>query len=72
MTIEELKAERDDVKTAIKNILEAGQEFQTRTGRVKFANLDKLYARLQQLEDAILAAEGKSVNTIYQQFRGFD
>ena len=73
MTIEELKEEREQVKTAIKNILEAGQEFQTRDGRVKFANLDKLYARLNQLDTAIASANGNGgANTFYYKFGGFN
>ena len=70
MTLEELKAERANVQTAINNILEAGQEFQTRTSRVKFANLDKLYARLSQLDNAIAVAEGVTVNTVLLKYEG--
>ncbi len=70
MTLEELKAERANVQAAINNILEAGQEFQTRTSRVKFANLDKLYARLSQLDNAIAVAEGVTVNTVLLKYEG--
>lgn len=73
MYLEDLKAERTKVQEAINNILEAGQEYQTRSGRVKFANLDKLYDRLAYLDNAIAAAESNnSGNVFYQQFRGFD
>jgi hypothetical protein len=73
VTLESLKAEREKVQTAIDNILEAGQEFQTRDGRVKFANLSKLYDRLSYLDNAIAAAEGNSgYNTVHLKFGGFD
>ncbi len=73
MNLEDLIAEREKVKEAITNILEAGQEYQTRSGRVKFANLDKLYARLSHLETAIAAAQGNNnCNVVLQQFGGFD
>ena len=72
MNLEALRAEREKVQTAIENILEAGQEFQTRDGRVKFANLSKLYDRLTYLDNAIAAAEGTNCNTAYLKFGGFD
>ena len=73
MNLETLLAEREKVQEAINNILEAGQEYQTRSGRVKFANLDKLYDRLSYLDNAIAAATGNdNCNTVYQQFGGFD
>ena len=73
MNLEELKAERAKVQEAINNILEAGQEYQTRSGRVKFANLDKLYDRLSYLDNAIVAAESNNnCNVVLQQFGGFD
>lgn len=73
MTLESLKAEREKVQEAINNILEAGQEYQTRSGRVKFAALDKLYERLAYLDNAIAAAEGNNgSNVAYLEFRGFD
>ena len=73
MYLDDLKAERIKVQEAINNILEAGQEYQTRSGRVKFANLDKLYERLAYLDNAIAVAESNgSYNTVYQEFRGFD
>lgn len=73
MILEDLKAERAKIQEAINNILEAGQEYQTRSGRVKFANLDKLYERLGYLDNAIAAAEGNGgCNVAYLEFRGFD
>ena len=73
MTLADLMAEREKVQKAINNILEAGQEYQTRSGRVKFANLDKLYDRLAYLDNAIAAAEGNGgCNTQYLQFGGFN
>ena len=73
MNLETLLAEREKVQEAINNILEAGQEYQTRSGRVKFANLDKLYDRLSYLDNAIAAAQGNNnINVVLQQFGGFD
>ena len=73
MTLDDLVAERTKVQEAINNILEAGQEYQTRSGRVKFANLDKLYDRLAYLDNAIASAEGNGgCNVAYLEFRGFD
>lgn len=73
MTLESLIAEREKVQEAINNILEAGQEYQTRSGRVKFANLDKLYERLAYLDNAIATAEGNNgSNVAYLKFGGFD
>ena len=73
MTLESLKAEREKVQEAINNILEAGQEYQTRSGRVKFANLDNLYDRLAYLDNAIAAVESNNgCNVAYLQFGGFD
>ena len=72
MNLEALRAEREKVQAAIDNILEAGQEFQTRDGRVKFANLSRLYDRLAYLDNAIAAAQGNSYNTAYLKFGGFD
>ena len=72
MDIATLRAEREKVQVAIDNILEAGQEFQTRDGRVKFANLSKLYDRLAYLDNAIAAAGGTNCNTAYLKFGGFD
>ena len=72
MNLEALTAEREKVQAAIDNILEAGQEFQTRDGRVKFANLSKLYDRLAYLDNAIAAAQGTNCNTAYLKFGGFD
>ena len=72
MNLEALRAEREKVQAAIDNILEAGQEFQTRDGRVKFANLSKLYDRLAYLDNAIAAAQGTNCNTAYLKFGGFD
>lgn len=73
MTLEELKERRDKVQAAIDNILEAGQEFQTRASRVKFANLNTLYDELHNLDNAIAAAEAQGgTNTTYLQFGGFE
>ena len=37
--LEDLRKEKEQLEQAYQNILEAGQEFQTRDGRVKQANL---------------------------------
>ena len=56
--LEELKERRNKLQEAIDNVLEAGQEFQTRTGRVKQANLDTLQRQLAQIENEIASIEG--------------
>lgn len=58
--LEELKERRANVQEAINNILEAGQEFQTRTGRVKQANLQTLQNQLAMLNNEIAMMEGTS------------
>ena len=71
VTTEDLLEERDNLKATIKNILEGGQEFQTRDGRVRQANLQTLYDRLGQVENAIAAAEcDGGANTVLLKFEG--
>lgn len=48
--LEILTERRSKVLEAINNVLEAGQEFQTRNGRVKQANLQVLQTQLAQLD----------------------
>ena len=52
-TLEDLKQRREKLQEAIDNVLEAGQEFQTRTGRVKMARLETLQAQLASIEAEI-------------------
>lgn len=56
--LEDLKAQRIKYEEAINNVLEAGQEFQTRNGRVKQANLKTLQDKLESIEMQIRAIEG--------------
>lgn len=72
MTLESLQAEREKVQAAIDNILEGGQEFQTRSSRVKQAQLSDLYNRLSYLDNAIAAAQGNNCDVVHMQFGGFD
>ena len=72
MTLEQLQAEREKVQSAIDNILEAGQEYQTRSSRVKFAELNSLYNRLAYLDNAIATAQGRNCHVVHMQFGGFD
>lgn len=44
--LEELQEELTLLRTTYKNILEGGQEFQTRAGRVKQANLSDVKAQI--------------------------
>ncbi len=53
MTKTELQAEKASLQTAIKNVLEGGQEFQTRNARVKQASLDSLQSRLATVESEL-------------------
>lgn len=59
MTLEELKERRDKLKETYYNILSAGQEFQTRTGRVKQADLEQVRQDLQAVEAQIASMEGQ-------------
>lgn len=71
MTIlEELKEERADIKQSIKDILEGGQEFQTRNGRVKQVNLQTLYNRLAIVEAQINEFSGDYTDVERFVFRG--
>ena len=52
-TLEDLKNRREKIQEAIDNVLEGGQEIQTRTGRVKLANLKTLQEQLASVEAEI-------------------
>lgn len=58
MTLAELIAEKTKVQEAIDNVLEAGQEFQTREGRVKQVSIDSLYERMSIIDAAIESRGG--------------
>ena len=51
--LEDLRKEKEQLEQAYQNILEAGQEFQTRDGRVKQANLKEVMARLNAVKAEI-------------------
>lgn len=51
--LETLLERKQKIQESIDNVLEAGQEFQTRNGRVKQANLDTLQRQLAQIESEI-------------------
>lgn len=51
--LEMLEARKAKIQEAIDNVLEAGQEFQTRNGRVKQANLETLQKQLAAVESDI-------------------
>lgn len=56
--LEQLIMQRGKLQEAIDNVLEAGQEFQTRTGRVKQANLETLQRQLAQVNNQIAEMQG--------------
>lgn len=56
--LDDLLARREKLQAAIDNVLEAGQEFQTRTGRVKMANLQTLQQQLANLDNEISEIKG--------------
>lgn len=64
-----LLEERKQLQAAIKSILEAGQEFQTRDGRVRQANLDKLYKRLDAV-NAALSDSDSMTDTVLLRYDG--
>nr|DAW60808.1 MAG TPA: hypothetical protein [Caudoviricetes sp.] len=53
MNREELQKEKEALETARMNILEGGQEFQTRDGRVKMASLETIMQRLSEVNSAL-------------------
>ena len=53
MNREELQKEKEALETARMNILEGGQEFQTRDGRVKMASLETIMQRLAEVNSAL-------------------
>ena len=55
MTKTQLEERRAKVQAAIDNVLDAGQEFQTRNGRVKQASLDSLRNELAAIDTQLSA-----------------
>ena len=68
--LEELKEERADIKQSIKDILEGGQEFQTRNGRVKQVSLRTLYNRLAIVDAQINELTGDYTDVEHYVFGG--
>lgn len=70
-TLELLLERRQKLQDAIDNVLEAGQEFQTRTGRVKMANLQTLQQQLASLDSEIAEFQSNGyTDTELYVFRG--
>lgn len=70
---EDLRKEKEQLEQAYQNILEAGQEFQTRDGRVKQANLKEVMARLNAVKAEIAQYEyetGGRTDTVFLKFNG--
>ena len=63
MTKEELLQQKTDLEAAIKNVLEAGEEFQTRNGRVKQASLSSLRAQLSAVESQLSMYDNSMATT---------
>ncbi len=73
MTREELENEKAELLAAKKNILEGGQEFQTRDGRVKQASLDTIMNRLASIQSELSQFEevyGSMTDTVRLKFGG--
>lgn len=69
--LETLLERREKLQQAIDNVLEAGQEFQTRTGRVKMANLQTLQQQLASLDSEIAEMQSDTyTDTELYVFRG--
>lgn len=63
MTKEELLKRKESIEQAIQNVLEAGEEFQTRNGRVKQASLSSLQAQLASIETQLSQYNGNVATT---------
>ena len=71
--LEELRKEKEQLEQAYQNILEAGQEFQTRDGRVKQASLKEVMTRLNAVKAEIAEYEyetGGRTDTVLLKFNG--
>ncbi len=73
MTKEELLIEKEALEKARLNILEGGQEFQTRDGRVKQAQLETIMNRLANIQSELSQfdnAYGGMTDTVRLKFGG--
>lgn len=73
MTREELIQEKEALESARMNILEGGQEFQTRDGRVKMASLETIMSRLAEVNAQISQIDvvnGGMTDTVKLKFGG--
>lgn len=59
---QELLARREKIVAAMDNILEGGQEFQTRTGRVKQVNYELLKKELNDIDTELAFLDDGSGN----------
>jgi hypothetical protein len=69
-TKEELTARKTALETAIKNVLEGGQEFQTRNARVKQVPLEILEEQLAEVESALDTYNGTNATTVLLKYGG--
>lgn len=73
MNREDLLKEKEALENARMNILEGGQEFQTRDGRVKMASLETITSRLAEVQSALNqmdAVDGGMTDTVKLRFGG--
>lgn len=73
MTRNELLEEKEALQKAKINILEGGQEFQTRDGRVKMASLETISAQLAEVNAMLAqmdAVNGATTDTVKLRFVG--
>lgn len=73
MTKEELLIEKEALEKARLNILEGGQEFQTRDGRVKQAQLETIMNRLSNIQSELSQFDnsyGGMTDTVRLKFGG--
>ena len=63
----ELEARKTALETAITNVLEGGQEFQTRNARVKQVPLEILQEQLAAVESALDSLNGTNATTVLLQ-----
>lgn len=69
--LETLLERKQKIQESIDNVLEAGQEFQTRNGRVKQADLGTLQKQLAQVEtDIAMISNNTYTDTEILQYRG--
>lgn len=71
ISLETLLERKQKIQESIDNVLEAGQEFQTRNGRVKQANLSVLQQQLAQVEtDIAMLSNSGYTDTEILRYRG--